>query len=284
MPEEKRELSWNIFFWEAVLFILTSVLGILTAVRVSESFKIENIEIPNISFQNFIFSFAIATAFIFLLSRILKYSRGRDVIFRLLFVFSVFLGGTLLLASWIWDLAALALSLIIILWWLKKPSVFNHDILMILGIAGSGSILGLSLTPQVIIWLLVILSVYDIIAVYKTRHMVEIAKAMIQSKAALAFIIPPNFLGFSEGLEKIKPGEKFLILGGGDVALPLLLSVSLIPQGIASSLAVSAFSLFGLLAGFLIFMTRKIYRPLPALPPIAFFSIIGYLVVSYLMR
>ncbi|GAH26624.1 unnamed protein product, partial [marine sediment metagenome] len=200
------------------------------------------------------------------------------VFFKGIFVLATFWGGTLLLSCWMPDLLGLILMIILVSWWLKKPSILNQDLCIILGIAGMGSILGLSLTPQIVVLLLIIFSIYDFIAVYKTKHMVRIAKEMIESKAILALVVPPNILGLRESLEKIKPGGKLLILGGGDIVFPLLLCASLVPFGILNSLIVAVFALIGLLVGFLFFLFQKVRQPIPALPPIAFFSIIGFLI------
>ena len=54
--------------------------------------------------------------------------------------------------------------------------------------------------------------------------------------------------------------------------------IILIPEGILNSLIVAMFSLIGLLVSFLIFISQKMRKPIPALPPIALFSIIGFLV------
>jgi len=191
---------------------------------------------------------------------------------------ATFWGGALLLSVWMSDLLALILIGILIFWWLKKPSILIQDLCLILGIAGVGSILGLSLAPQIVVLLLVTFSIYDFIAVYKTKHMVKMAKEMIESKAILALVVPPNILGLRASLEEIKPGGKFLILGGGDIIFPLLLCVSLVPQGILSPLIVAIFSLIGLFTGFYFFISQKVRQPIPALPPIAVFSIIGFLI------
>jgi hypothetical protein len=138
--------------------------------------------------------------------------------------------------------------------------------------------------PEIVIALLAVFSVYDIVAVYKTKHMVEMAKEMIDSRAILGLIIPRNLSGFGEGLIRLKPGGKFLILGGGDIVFPLFLCCSLIPSyGIAKSFLAAAFSILGLLASFFLFAFQKKRSPIPALPPIAFFSIVGYLVVRFLV-
>ena len=195
---------------------------------------------------------------------------------------AVSLGGLLFLETWLPEHLSLIFVFVLIFWWLKKPSVLIQDLLIVLGIAGTGSILGLSLNPLMVIALLIIFSIYDFIAVYKTKHMVRMAKAMLESRAILALVIPPNIFGFRESLEKIQPGGKFLILGGGDIAFPLIFSVSLIPSGILHSFIVALFSLIGLFASFWFFTKQKERKPIPALPPIALFSIIGYLITKIL--
>ena len=289
--QEQKEVTpapiqnpWRIFAIEAFLFCLTLGLGIATA------FKINNpplnfsggqkVILPQISFWKFIFYFLSATLLIFLISYFLKFKKGKGVFFKGIFILATFWGGALLLSVWMSDLLALILIGILIFWWLKRPSILIQDLCLILGIAGVGSILGLSLAPQIVVLLLVIFSIYDFIAVYKTKHMVKMAKEMIESKAILALVVPQNILGLRESLEEIKPGGKFLILGGGDIVFPLLLCVSLIPFGILNSLIVAIFALMGLLVGFLFFFLQKVRQPIPALPPIAFFSIFGFLITK----
>jgi len=275
-------MNWKIFIIEAFLFCLTLGLGIAAAFRMNEIFKIQKVNIPQISFSQFILNFLLATLFIFLILRFVKFEKEKGTIFKILFILAVSLGGLLFLETWLPEPLSLIFVFVLIFWWLKKPSVLIQDLLIILGIAGTGSILGLSLNPLMVILLLVIFSIYDFIAVYKTKHMVRMAKAMLESRAILAIVIPPNIFGFRESLEKIQPGGKFLILGGGDIAFPLIFSVSLIPSGIFNSLIVALFSLIGLFASFWFFTKQKERKPIPALPPIALFSIIGYLITKIL--
>ena len=269
---------WRVFFWEAVLFSLTLGLGIATAFKINKILEIQKIALPQISPGKFVFYFLIATSFVLLLSYLIKFKRGKGIIFKILFVFAVSFGGLLSLEAWLSEPISLIVIVSLILWWWKFPSVFNHNILIILGIAGVGSILGLRLTPEIIIGLLIIFSIYDFIAVYKTKHMVKMAKEMIESKAVLALIIPSSFRDFRGSLGEVRPGGKFLILGGGDIIFSLLFCVSLVPQGILSPLIVAFFSLIGLFTGFLFFISQKTRQPIPALPPIALFSILGYLI------
>ncbi len=290
MPENNKEQnqkeiispSYKVFFWEAFLFCLTLGLGIAAAFKINKILEFEKIVLPQISFWKFILYFLFATLFIFLISHFVKFKKGKGIFFKAIFILATFGGGFLLLNCWIPGLPALILMVSLAFWWLKRPSVLNQDLCIILGIAGIGSSLGLSLIPLMVIALLLIFSIYDFIAVYKTKHMVKMTKEMIESKAILALVVPPDFSDFKESLEKIQPGGKFLILGGGDIVFPLLFCASLIPSpfGIFNSLVVAIFSLIGLFIGFWFFTSQKTRKPIPALPPIAFFSIIGFLITK----
>ena len=133
---------------------------------------------------------------------------------------------------------------------------------------------------MVAVWVLAVLSVYDIIAVYFTKHMVKMAEGMIASKAIFGFIIPLQSSGFKEKISAVQPGENFMVLGSGDIVLPLILTVSVARVSFLQAIFVAVFSVFGLLATHLIFVNQKERRPMAALPPIAALSIIGYLVSS----
>jgi presenilin-like A22 family membrane protease len=273
---------WRIFAIEAFLFCLTIELGIAAAFKINELLKIKKITPPEISLWQFIFYFLLATLIILLILHFVKFQKGKGVIFKILFILATFLGGLLFLEAWLPEPLPLILIVFFNFWWWKSPTVLNQDILMILGMAGVGSTLGLSLKPEMVIILLIVFSIYDFIAVYKTKHMVKMAKEMIESKAILALIIPSSFRDFPGSLGEVRPGGKFLVLGGGDIVFPLLFSASLVSVSILDSIIVAIFSLIGLFVGFLFFTKQKERKPIPALPPIAFFSIIGYLITKIL--
>ncbi len=272
--------TYRILLNEVFLFSLTLLLGIFTAARIHDILSIQKIKIPEISFWKFIFNFLLATLLIFLIVHFVKIKKKRKILFKLFFIFSVFMGGILTLSAWMSDISSLMLMLALIIWWCKYPSVLIQDICIVLGIAGVGSVLGLTLNPNTVIIFLIIFSIYDLIAVYKTKHMIEMAKEMIESRAVLGLIIPSDITGFRGELKEIKPGGRFLVLGGGDIAFPLFLCCSMVPYGILKSLVVACFSLFGLSISFLFFLSQKERKPIPALPPIALFSIIGFLITK----
>ncbi len=267
---------WQAFLVESFLFFLTVLLGITGSIKRRDLLEASNISISYISIKSFVIQFCIITLFIFLVIKFLKKKNHKKALFKSLFIFAIFTGGSLILDAWFSDVVSLCLMFILIFLWDKKKSVFLHNLCVILGIAGTISIAGLSVTPQVVVFLLVLFSVYDFIAVYKTKHMVTMAKSMIESGSILGFIIPHNLSSFNGKTDNINKNWAF-VLGGGDIAFPLLLVCSLVPYSVADSVIVAIFSLVGLFLSFWIFLQQKERKAIPALPPVALLSILGYL-------
>jgi len=273
---------FKIIFFGIVLFSSILIFGIFSASKLISFNQVQKTEIQEISFSKFVLNFLLATLFLLIVIRFVQIKKIKGAIFKTLFLIAVFFGGFISLSLWLGDFLALILIVILIFLWTNKPLVLFQDILIFLAIAGLGSILGLGFKSQTAITLLIFFSAYDLTAVYKTKHMVEMAKAMVESKSFLGLIIPSDLSGFKEKLGNIEPGGNFLILGGGDIALPLILCVSLVSQGFFNSLVIVFFSTLGLLVNFYIFISRKNKHPIPALPAIAIFSIIGYLITKIL--
>ncbi len=269
----------KIFGLESFLFSITLILGIFSAQKIVELLGPTQKSLPELSLLDFLIYFVIITVFVVLLSFLKKFQKTKGVIYKGIFILAIFGGGTMVLSVWTGDILALVVIGVLIYFYFKKQQIYLHNLIVILGLAGAGSVLGLQLTSKMIIVLLIVLSIYDFIAVYKTKHMIKMAKEMVQKGVVLGLIVPLEFLDFKESVKKIKPGGKFLILGGGDIAFPLLLAVSLVQSGIWDSLIVGLFSLIGLFVSFFIFCVQKTRSPIPALPPIALFSVIGYLIV-----
>jgi presenilin-like A22 family membrane protease len=279
----KSKEIFFLFFIEAFLFYLTLSLGIFCAANLEKILEIQKIKIPPFSSFEFIFYFFLATFFAFLIFRFLRERAIKGKIYKILFLSVSFFSSLIFFESFLPEPTPLILVFLLIFWWIKKPIVLNQNLLIIFSLAGIGASLGLSLKPESVILILIVLSVYDFIAVYKTKHMVKIAKDMIEAGTILGLVFPFEPNGFLKSTKEIKPGEgKFLVLGGGDVALPLIFSVSLIKIGIWKSFLVAFFSLLGLFANFLLFIFQKERRAIPALPLISLFSIIGYFIVSIL--
>jgi presenilin-like A22 family membrane protease len=146
------------------------------------------------------------------------------------------------------------------------PSIKN--IATILATAGVGVVFGISLGVVPVIILLLLLSIYDYIAVFKTRHMVEMANFMM--KKELSFTVTART--YIPALKK----EARIDLGSGDIIAPIMFEVSALHLSPLASLlvfvgAVSSLSLF-------LFLAYRKRMVLPALPPITFGMILLFLV------
>ena len=99
---------------------------------------------------------------------------------------------------------SLIFSLLLVAAYSFYPYIWFHNLVLILTLPGIAAVLGASITPYAAVILLIFMSVYDYIAVYKTKHMVKMAKAMIAGRAIFAMIFPEEFRNFKRGIIKIK--------------------------------------------------------------------------------
>jgi presenilin-like A22 family membrane protease len=144
---------------------------------------------------------------------------------------------------------------------LKNPAA-------ILSSAGAGALFGVSLGIGPLLVFLLLLSLYDYVAVFKTKHMVEFANYMV--KKDMAFTVT------SKGYVEEEKKERRIDLGTGDMVMPVMIEVALLPISPIASL----FAFIGAavaIGTFLLLALRK-KMVLPALPPIA----VGMLVFFFI--
>jgi len=284
VKKEFQKQFWKVFLIEAGLFLVTSVLSIFSAFKLNQLVVEQKMYLPKISLQDFIFSFLLVTFCVLIFILYKKHNKLKEIIYKGLFLVTCFWGGMTVLNLLMPVFGAILIMGILIILWLKKPSIIIHDISIILGLAGVASFFGLGFSPSIVVMLLVIFSFYDFIAVYKTKHMVLMAKDMIEKRVVFGFIIPKELKYFSEKLSKISLGSNFMILGGGDVVFPNLLAVSVVPFGFTKALVVVFFSLIGSFLSYWILINqndstgnqKQNKEPIPALPPVALLAILGY--------
>jgi len=274
--------SANIFLHELILFSLTQLLGIFVAYRYWFYLMPEGLATE----VDFKFSYTdIFIILIFLLVFILisvKKGRAAGVFFKIFFWLIIFSGSQVVFYNFVSPFWALVFALALVFVTSKVQRVWLQNLGVVLGIAGIGAIVGLSLEPMTAVFVLAGFSVYDIFAVYLTGHMVKMAQTMIQAGAIFGLVIPSDLSGFKEKMISVRPGERFMILGSGDVVLPLILATSIVVFSLWQALVVAGFSMLGLFITHTLFVKQKERRPMAALPPIAAMSIIGYLITSFL--
>jgi presenilin-like A22 family membrane protease len=301
-------------FWSVVIFVIAQVLTFATVWRENTFLAEENIYVPAqpsevisvwpgpvtqpdgtvidvpvysalgpilIYFFTVVVVFGLILYFIpmTLLKKLLR------VVFAVLFGWGIFVALVIWLPLAVSLIAAAAVGLA----WLLYPRVWLHNGVMVLAMVSLASVFGRFISPWTAMALLIVLAVYDLLAV-RFGFMLWLAGKLSHSNAMPAFVFPRRGEGWKSGLQEAafthvtdeKPGERsFSILGGGDIAFPLLVSASaFFAFGFSSAVLVAVFSLLGLLGAYGIQMALLKGRPMPALPPIAAACLVGLIIVS----
>lgn len=156
----------------------------------------------------------------------------------------------------------------------------------IISSAGVGALFGFSLGFFPAAIFIVLLSIYDYVAVFKTRHMIEMAREL--SSRQLSFAVTAKDVPARKPKEKteayveraMEEGER-LDLGTGDLSVPAMISVSaytLGPNGLIYSLAVALGSTISIFLLLRFVSKQKVF--LPALPPICLGGMLALLLVK----
>ena len=116
-------------------------------------------------------------------------------------------------------------------WKLFKPNIIIQNLSEVFIYGGLAAILVPMLNLFAAFMMLVTISIYDYIAVYRTKHMVKLAKFQSESKVFAGLFIPyeRNQIFFSLKPAKPKIPEKepkrkksVAVLGGGDIGFTLI--------------------------------------------------------------
>lgn len=193
----------------------------------------------------------------------------------------------------------------------KFPEWYIVDVVGVLVAAGSIAIFGSSFTPQIYVFVLLGLAVYDYISVYKTKHMLSLADSVLNYHLPIMLVVPKHldysFLDESTSLRKeadepvitpagtvasadktatapiavTAPKKKprdAMFLGLGDVVIPSIFSLTALQ---VSTLA-AATSMMGVIAGFLFLMTFVLRgKPQAGLPALNGGAFVGFLIGFY---
>ena len=108
----------------------------------------------------------------------------------------------------------------------KYPEWYVVDTVGVIIGAGASTMFGISLEIIPTLLLLVVLAVYDYIAVYRTKHMVALAEGVMDLKLPILLVVPKHwkYSFISEKFDKEK--REAFFMGLGDAVMPTLLVVS----------------------------------------------------------
>jgi len=297
MSNEKKEKSTAVFpmFLMGGLFVVIHSLSMLIT-KPFEDTGLNAFDNPNDPMNLLVF-FAImlvVTVTILLIAKFWKKQFIQVIILGSIAYTTFFVFYTLLSFVVTANLALLLsviAAAILIVALIKYPEWYILDVAGIIVGVGAIGIFGISLSIFLVIVLLIGLSIYDAISVYKTKHMIDLADAVMDLKLPVMLVVPKvrtysllkETKGLKEKLEDKEEREAFF-LGLGDIVMPGILVVAALQNIPDNGLLIALSVMIGTLIGFAVLMSVVIKgKPQAGLPYLCSGAILGYVVSSYLL-
>ena len=264
-------------------------------------------ERPEVKNQSTSFIYITIAIFIgtFLVLLLVKFNKS--FIWKLWFFATVWLTLSIAFAAFINSIAAAIIALVVSVLKLYKPNVIIQNFSEIFIYGGLAAIFVPIMNLFAAFMLLIIISIYDFVAVFKTKHMIKLAKFQSKSKVFAGLLIPygNQKVQIKGSLQTAKPSLKpkseskssqmsergassrksLAVLGGGDIGFTLIFAGVVMKElmlretifiGFLKTLIISIFVSLALLVLLLKGQQNKFY---PAMPVLSLGCFLGYLVV-----
>lgn len=197
---------------------------------------------------------------------------GRVLLWKLWFYFAIVLCLQIAIAAFM--PASFSFILALIAGWFKvfRPNLYIHNFTELFVYGGLAVIFVPILNVLYAFILLILLSIYDMYAVWKSKHMIKMAQFQTKSGIFAGLLLP-------YGSKKVKRGvgkpARTAVLGGGDIGFPLIFAGTvLVVNGFVPALFVVFGSSLSLLVLLLLSQKDKFY---PAMPFLTLGCAVGYL-------
>ena len=251
------------------LFLVTQVIGVAVGMSFVSEIQTGEIEPRGIitdnpdDVENALYLFVAILVFTGFFLLMLKLYKG-PALFKILEAIVVFSASWIVFSVFLPSVAFMLAILLVAVRIAIPKNILFRNASSIISVAGIGALIGISLGVVPVLIFLVLLSVYDFIAVFKTKHMVTLAKNISKKNLAFTFAIPSK---------KLKHQFE---LGTGDMVMPLMFAVSVMSasalKGISypNYLVPVTLILLGSLVGLLWtinYSSKHVGKALPALPP-----------------
>ncbi|MFH1064916.1 MAG: presenilin family intramembrane aspartyl protease [Nanoarchaeota archaeon] len=298
---------WAISFL-VTIFILAQIAGLaVTAHYIEKPALPMNIERPEVPQEQQSYTFIPIFIFILIATALglllIKFSMLK--LWKFWFLLSVWLCLTISFNAFIPEKIAIGLAVILALLKVFRPSVIIHNFTEIFIYGALAAIFVPILNVTAVIVLLVLISIYDYIAVRRTKHMVKLAEFQGKSKMFAGLLLPYKIKGGSEKMsghisigKNVKPikaagkeaamlkeKQGVAILGGGDIGFPLLFAGAVMKQFSLGLFDYRIFivPLFAAISLFMLFLFANNKKYYPAMPYISAGCLAGYGIVRLLV-
>lgn len=293
----KVTIALVLFFFMAQFTGLLIINHYIDHKKTFETKKVEwqplpyNLERPEVKNQSFSFIYISIAILIGTILVLMLVRFNKPLIWKLWFFVTVWLTLSIAFSAFINNIVAAVLALVISVLKLYKPNIIIQNMSEIFIYGGLASIFVPIINLFAAFMLLIIVSVYDFIAVFKTKHMIKLAKFQSESKVFPGLLIPygkDNVVVKGKATPNPDSKEKKLriaVLGGGDIGFTLifagvvmkgLMLKETVLTGFLKTLIIPVCVSFVLLILLLKGQQNKFY---PAMPVLSLGCFIGYLVV-----
>ena len=297
MSGEKKEKGSAVFpmFLMGGLFVVIHLLSILIT-QPFESTGMVVFEDPN-DISNILIFFGIMIAVTITILLIAKFWKKQfiqiiilgSIAYTAVFVFYPLLSFVVSYnVSLVLSIVVAAMMIVALV---KYPEWYIIDLTGIVVGVGAIGLFGISLSILLVILLLIVLAVYDAISVYKTKHMIDLADAVMDLKLPVMMVVPKirsyslikETKGLKEKIEEKQEREAFF-LGLGDIVMPGILVVSVFQNVPDNGFLAALGVMIGTLVGFAVLMAVVLKgKPQAGLPFLCSGAILGYVVTSLLL-
>lgn len=283
MPENRHPVTvlspserHSILIHGILVFLCTGFLSVFAVSRLEPGqgyVPSESVSVPYFLAIFFIMTLALLAGL-----RIAK----KGIVFEIFFTIAILSGAWFIADIFFTGSLPLLVGSAIILMRFAWKSVLSQNLTLIFGIAGISLAIGTDLSANAVLIVLTVLVFYDIVAVYKTRHMVRMFRDLVARGVLFAFALTPLKWRHLKASPTGEKAPSAMLLGTGDVALPAMLAVSAASTHLAHGIAVILGAAAGFALMYLLFLKQKKKHPMPALPPIALGSILAYFISIFI--
>lgn len=285
------------------IFFITQIIGLVITNRyidhkkIAETGKVEfeplpyDIERPQVkestSFIWIIFSILIGTAIFLILIRYKIFK-----VWKFWFFLAVFSTMAIAFSAFLPQLIAAILAFVFSILKIYKPTTITQNFTEMFIYGGLAAIFVPIINLFAAFMLLILISVYDVIAVLKTKHMIKLAKFQAKSRIFAGLLIPyKNLPQETTGKgSKVTEKRRIAVLGGGDIGFPLIFAGVVMKGLMLKNIEVIGFlktlviPIFVSIALLFLLTKGKKDKFYPAMPYLSIGCFIGYLVIFLFLR
>jgi len=207
-------------------------------------------------------------------------------LWRIWFLLAVVICLTIAFSAFMNQTLALILAIVLAVPKIFKPNPLLHNITEIFLYGGLAAIFVPIMNLFAAVMLLLLISIYDMYAVWKSKHMVKLAEFQNQSKIFAGLSIPYELPKKSEVKSTTKKSitqkeVKTAILGGGDIGFPLIFA-GVVMKGLLTSnielifLKIMIIPLITSIALLILLLKSKKDTFYPAMPFLTAGCLVGY--------